>query len=135
MEELDEIVKLLERLRADSGCPWDRACTIESLKKDMKSEYEEVIQAIDKKDYENLKEEIGDLVWTLLLMIQIAREEKRFNTRDVLKYTRDKIIRRHPHVFGKEKAETPEDAVRIVKRVKEKERNGLRKSQEKAGRE
>lgn len=129
MEELEEIVKLLEKLRAEGGCPWDRAQSIETLKKDIRDEYEEVIQAIDNKDYDNLKEEIGDLIWTLLLMVQIASEEKQFNTRDVLKYTRDKIIRRHPHVFGDEKAETPEDAIRIIKKVKEKERNGLRKPQ------
>lgn len=132
MEELEEIVRLLEKLRSEKGCPWDRAQTIETLKKDIKDEYEEVIQAIDKKDYENLKEEIGDLIWTLLLVVQIASEEKHFDVGDVLKYTRDKIIRRHPHVFGGEKAETPEDAIRIVNKAKEMERNGLRKPQEKA---
>ncbi len=130
MKELDEILELLEKLRAEKGCPWDRDQTIKSLKKDIKDEFEEVTQAIDKKDHENLKEEIGDLIWTLLLMVQIASEERHFNARDVLKYTRDKIIRRHPHVFGNEKAETPEDAIRIFNRVKEKERNGLRKFQE-----
>jgi uncharacterized protein YabN with tetrapyrrole methylase and pyrophosphatase domain len=132
VKELDEILKLIERLRAEGGCPWDREQTIMSLKKDLREEYEEVIQAIDKRDHENLKEEIGDLIWTLLLMVQIASEEKHFNAGDVLRGTRDKIIRRHPHVFGKEKAETPEDAVRIVERVKEMEKNGLQKTKEKA---
>lgn len=131
MKEMDEIIKLLEKLRSDKGCPWDKAQTIKSIKKDIKDEYEEVVQAIDKKDYENLKEETGDLIWTLLLMVQIASEENRFNARDVLKYTRDKIIRRHPHVFGNEKAKTPEDALRISNKVKEMEKNGLRKSKEK----
>lgn len=128
MKELDDIVKLLEKLRSEKGCPWDRAQTIETLKKDLEEEYEEVIQAIDKKDYENLKEEIGDLIWTLLLVVQIASEEKKFDARDVLKNTRNKIIRRHPHVFGDEKAESPEKAIRAFNKAKEEEKNGLRKS-------
>ncbi len=128
MKEFEEITKLIERCRSEKGCPWDRDQTIESLKKDLKDEYEEVIQAIEKGDNENLKEEIGDLIWTLLLMVQIAKEKKIFNIRDVLKYTRDKIVRRHPHVFGDEKAETPKDALRISNKVKEMEKNGLQKS-------
>lgn len=132
MKELDEILKLIERLRAEDGCPWDREQTIESLKKDVREEYEEVIQAIDSKDHENLKEEIGDLIWALLLMVQIASEENHFNAEDVLRETRDKIIRRHPHVFGSEKAETTEDAIRIYNKAKESEKNGLRKPQERA---
>ena len=122
MKELDDILELIERCRM--GCPWDRDQTIKSLKKDLKDEFEEVIQAIEKEDNENLKEEIGDLIWSLLLLTQIAKEERLFNIKDVLKYTRDKIIRRHPHVFGNEKAETPEDAIRICNKVKEREKNG-----------
>lgn len=132
MKDLEDIVNLIEKLRAEGGCPWDRAQTIESLKKELREEYEEVIQAIDKKDHENLKEEIGDLIWTLLLVAQIAKEEGRFNVEDVLKYTKDKIVRRHPHVFGDKKAETPEDAIRICNEAKEKEKDGLQKPKEKA---
>ena len=132
MKELDEIIELLEKLRAEKGCPWDREQTIKSLRKDLKDEFEEVIQAIDKEDHDNLKEEIGDLIWTLLLMVQIAKEQELFEVVDVLKNTRDKIIRRHPHVFGNEKAGDAEDALRISNRVKEMEKNELRKSQEKA---
>ncbi len=134
MKELDDIVRLLERLRSEKGCPWDRAQTIETLRKDLREEFEEVIQAIDKRDHENLKEEIGDLIWTLLLMVQIASEGKMFDARDVLKNTRDKIIRRHPHVFSRGssfRAVTPKDAIRAFNEAKERERNGLRKSQEK----
>jgi tetrapyrrole methylase family protein/MazG family protein len=132
VRELDEIISLLERLRSEKGCHWDREQTIQSLKRDLKEEYGEVLEAIDSGDTENLKEEIGDLIWVLLLMAQIASEERMFSARDVLKYTRDKIIRRHPHVFGNEKAESAEDALRIFKEAKEREKNGLQKTGKKA---
>jgi len=125
VKEFDEILELIKTLRSENGDYWDREQTIESLKEDLQEELEEVIQAIDNDDKENLKEEIGDLIWALFLMVEIASEKNHFNAEDVLKSTRDKIIRRHPHVFGDEKAETPEDAMRIIQKVKESEKNGL----------
>jgi uncharacterized protein YabN with tetrapyrrole methylase and pyrophosphatase domain len=122
MKDFDEIVKLIERLRGKNGCPWDRAQTIESLKNDLMSEAEEVEKAIKAKDYENLKEELGDLLWAIVLISQVAKEEGLFNINDVLKIAKEKIIRRHPHVFGNLKAKTVKEAIEIFQEVKRKEK-------------
>jgi uncharacterized protein YabN with tetrapyrrole methylase and pyrophosphatase domain len=122
MKDFDEIVKLIEKLRGKNGCPWDKAQTIESLKSDLMSEAKEVEKAIKAKDYENLKEELGDLLWAIVLISQVAKEEELFSINDVLKTAKEKIIRRHPHVFGNLKAKTPEEAIKIFQEVKRKEK-------------
>lgn len=124
MQTFQEIVKLIEKTRKD--CAWDREQTIKTLKKDFKEEYEEVIQAIDNNDTENLKEEIGDVFWTLTLMVEIAKEEKKFDMQEILTDLKAKIVRRHPHVFGDKKAETADEAVKLFNEVKENEKALLR---------
>ena len=103
---MDEFLEVVRRLRADDGCPWDREQTHESLKKCLKDECEEVIEAIDNNDYENLLEELGDILLQLVMHSQIATEEGKFNFDDVVTNVSRKMIRRHPHVFGKEESET-----------------------------
>ncbi len=127
MKEFDKFLEIIEKLRSKDGCPWDREQTIKSLKADLEDEYQEVMEAIDKEDYENLKEEIGDLIWTLSLITQIAKEEKLFDMEDVMETVIEKMIRRHPHVFGNAKAENAEDALRIFNEAKANEKNHSRK--------
>ena len=122
MKKFDKFLEIIEKLRSKDGCPWDREQTIKSLKADLEDEYQEVMDAIDKEDYENLKEEIGDLIWTLSLITQIAKEEKLFDMEDVMDTVIAKMIRRHPHVFGDAKAENAEDALRIFNEVKANEK-------------
>ncbi|RLI96416.1 MAG: nucleotide pyrophosphohydrolase [Candidatus Aenigmatarchaeota archaeon] len=121
-ETFEEIVGLVSALRSDGGCEWDRKQTIESMKKDLMEEAEEVAEAIDKKDYPNLQEELGDLLWSICLMAQIAKEEGHFDMGGILKGTKDKIIRRHPHVFGRERADTPDEAMECFMRAKRAEK-------------
>lgn len=103
---MDEFLKIIERLREKDGCPWDREQTHESLKKCLEDECEEVIEAIDKKDYDNLMEELGDVLLQVVMHSQIAKENGEFNFDDVVTCVTRKMIRRHPHVFGKEESET-----------------------------
>ncbi len=118
----EKLVELVERLRSEDGCPWDRQQTIASLKEDVLSEADELREAIDKQDYENVREEIGDLIWGLVLMTQVAKEEGRFDLEDVFKDATDKLVRRHPHVFGSAKVKNGEEANKLFYQVKENEK-------------
>lgn len=121
----DEVVKIFSTLRGPRGCPWDKVQTVKSLKKDLVSEVREVVRAIDKNDIENLKEELGDVIWDVLLICQVAEEKKYFNAYDVLNILKKKVVRRHPHVFGKIKAKNAKDALRIFNSVKKNERKNV----------
>jgi len=118
MNEFQKLLDLVEKLRAPNGCPWDRKQTIESLAKCVKEEADEVLEAIEKKDYENLKEEIGDLILTVSMITQIAKEEQKFDMEEVLNSVCKKMIERHTWVFGEDKAETAEEALEMWKRNK-----------------
>ena len=118
----EKLVELVEHLRSESGCPWDRKQTIESLEEDVLSEADELREAIKKGDYENIKEEIGDLIWGLILMTQVAKEDGKFDLEDVFKDVNDKMVRRHTYVFGDVKAETAEDAAKAFNEAKANEK-------------
>lgn len=109
-------------LRAPGGCKWDRAQTHESLIKNLREESQEVIEAIEKKDEANLCEELGDLLLQVVFHAAIAEEQGRFSIREVIDGVNKKLIRRHPHVFGGEKASSPEEALALWKAVKAKEK-------------
>lgn len=104
MTKFKEFEEVVARLRAPDGCPWDRAQTHMSLKKTCIEEAAEVICGINildqTGDAENLKEELGDLLMQVVIHAQIAKEEGLFTMDDVIQSITDKMIRRHPHVFG-----------------------------------
>lgn len=127
IEELKEIVSIL---RCPEGCSWDRAQTHQSMKKCLIDETNEVLTAIDNEDYENLCEELGDVLLQVLLHAEIAKENGKFTFNDVVQTLSEKLIRRHPHVFGDVKRpETPEESLALWKSVKqlEKERKENKK--------
>ena len=97
---MDRLAKIVAQLRSPDGCPWDREQTHESLKSHLLEECYELIDAIDAKDDEELKEELGDLLLQVVLHSQMAAEENRFTLEDVAGVIADKLIHRHPHVFG-----------------------------------
>jgi len=97
---VDRLAKIVAQLRSPDGCPWDREQTHESLKSHLLEECYELIDAIDAKDDEELKEELGDLLLQVVLHSQMAAEENRFTLEDVAGVIADKLIHRHPHVFG-----------------------------------
>lgn len=102
MYSYKELVDIVATLRSEHGCPWDKAQTHESMIKCLRDECEEVVQAIEEKDDDNLCEELGDVLLQVLLHAQIASEEGRFTIDDVVNGLAEKMIRRHPHVFGDE---------------------------------
>ena len=105
-EQMERLLGIMERLRAENGCPWDRAQTHESLKQYFLEEAYEVAEAIDRQDNENLCEELGDTLLQVVFHAQIAKEEGAFDFSDVARGISDKMVRRHPHVFGNAVAET-----------------------------
>jgi ornithine cyclodeaminase/alanine dehydrogenase len=120
--KFEKLFELIEQLRGEQGCPWDREQTITSLKNDVLSEVHEVVKAIDNEDHENLKEEIGDLIWVTAMITQIAKERGHFDMDDVLKNVMRKMIRRHPHVFDDAKATTADETKRMFNTVKRREK-------------
>lgn len=106
-----ELVEVMKRLRAEGGCPWDREQDHESMKPYLVEETYEVIDAIDKGDDMHLKEELGDLLLQIVFHAQIAAEEGRFTLDDVAAAIVEKLKRRHPHVFGNVRADTPEEVL------------------------
>ncbi|ACC97627.1 Protein containing tetrapyrrole methyltransferase domain and MazG-like (predicted pyrophosphatase) domain [Elusimicrobium minutum Pei191] len=123
MEKLfKKFVNTTKALRGAGGCPWDKKQTHESLIKCLREESEEVVQAIENKDFVNLQEELGDLLLQVVFHANLAEEEGKFTINDVIKGIDDKLIRRHPHVFGSEKADTPEESLALWKKMKAKEK-------------
>lgn len=120
-----DLVETFAVLRGPNGCPWDKKQTHESLIKCLQNESQELIDAINKKDDENMKEELGDVLLQVLMHSQIAAEEGKFTIDDVIQGLYDKLHRRHPHVFGDlARATSAEEALALWKEAKRKEREG-----------
>lgn len=111
-ERFERAVGIMARLRAPGGCPWDREQTFDSIKPFTLEETYEVLEAIDNRDWEELTGELGDLLLQVLFYAEMAAEEKRFSIDDVLDRLSNKLVDRHPHVFGDVKAETSGDVLR-----------------------
>jgi MazG family protein len=106
-ERFARLVEIMARLRADGGCPWDREQTFDSIKPYTLEEVYEVLDSIDARDWPALAEELGDLLLQCVFYAQMAAEEGRFTIDDSLDAINEKLIRRHPHVFGEGDARTP----------------------------
>lgn len=129
-DSFESFVNKINYLHSENGCLWDKQQTIESMKKHIIEETEEVVQAIDKKDYDNLKEELGDLLLDILHVCVIAEKNKLFDVKSVLNEIEKKIVRRHPHVFGDKKFSSVEEIERHWKIIKEEERKLKQQEQE-----
>lgn len=119
-----ELVRIMARLRGPNGCPWDKEQTHESLLKYLREETDETVHAVRRGDHENLAEELGDVLLQILFHSQIASEAGRFTIDDVLTILRDKLVRRHPHVFapGKKEKISADEVVRRWKKIKAREK-------------
>jgi len=95
-----ELIDIVERLRASDGCPWDKEQTHDSLLPYFLEETYEVIESVESSDWKTLKEELGDVLLHILLQAQIAKESNKFDILDILNGINEKLINRHPHVFG-----------------------------------
>lgn len=113
MNSLDKLIDITKKLRSEDGCPWDKKLTLKDLKSYIIEEAYEIIDALEKNDKDNIKEEAGDLLLQIIFISNICEENKDFNFSDVILQLSDKLIRRHPHVFGNKIADTAEDAKEI----------------------
>ncbi|VVB54668.1 MazG nucleotide pyrophosphohydrolase domain protein [uncultured archaeon] len=117
-----DMLELMAYMRSPKGCPWDREQTVKSMKKCILDEAKEVADAIDAGKDDEITEELGDLFWNVIFISQIAKEEGRFDISDVMDGVHNKIVSRHPHVFGEEVAKTPEEVLKLWGKQKEKEK-------------
>ena len=119
---MDRLLDLMARLRAPDGCPWDREQTPATLKPQLLEECYEVLEAIDSGSPEHLTEELGDLLLHVVFQAQIAREAGDFTFADVATGIADKLVRRHPHVFGEEKVADASSVVTLWHQLKKAEK-------------
>jgi uncharacterized protein YabN with tetrapyrrole methylase and pyrophosphatase domain len=117
-----EMMNIIAKLRGPEGCLWDRKQTLESLTTNILEEAKEISEAVKSQDIDNLREELGDLLMVIFMEIEIAREKGLFSYSEVLTGAIDKFVRRHPHVFGDLKVNTPEEALAAWKKMKEEQK-------------
>jgi MazG family protein len=119
---LDDLIQIMARLRSEPGCPWDREQTIDSLRSFLLEEAYELLDAIERADRKAHREELGDVLFQIVFQSRIAAEQGWFDIHDVIHGIAEKLIRRHPHVFGSEKAETSAEVITIWDQRKKEEK-------------
>ena len=124
----DEITDIIARLRAPDGCPWDRKQTLETLRTPITEEAYELADAITKGNIQDIKEEAGDLLLQVVFVAQLAKESGDFEMKDVVRAICDKLIRRHPHVFGDVKANDSDEVLKNWEKIKTQERKDKHES-------
>ena len=132
LESFETLLKIMDRLREPDGCPWDREQDYETLRSYLIEECYEVADALDRGDPEDLREELGDLLFQIVFLSRLAKEDGSFVAADVVRGIAEKMIRRHPHVFGDAKAETSAEVLRNWEEIKRQEK-GLDKGSSGAG--
>lgn len=122
MSAIDDLRQTLARLRAPDGCPWDREQTHQTLARCLIDECSELLDTIDRNDLPHMREELGDVLVQVVFHAQLAAERGEFNFDDVARDINDKLVRRHPHVFGAAQAETSAQVIEVWERVKAQEK-------------
>src|SRR5579872_7237251 len=125
-EKFQRAVDIMARLRAPGGCPWDREQTFDSIKPYTLEETYEVFDAIERRDWPELKKELGDLLLQVLFYAEMAKEESYFTLDEVLDALSDKLVRRHPHVFGEVEANTSAEVLKNWDAIKSEEKKAAR---------
>jgi tetrapyrrole methylase family protein/MazG family protein len=120
--KLEKLVDVMHTLRSEEGCPWDRAQSLGDLRQYVLEESYEVLQAMDQKNLPALKEELGDLMFQVVFLSQMMQEENAFTLLEVLDTVTEKMITRHPHVFGKSQAKSPEQALQNWESMKDQQK-------------
>jgi MazG family protein len=121
-ERFERAVQIMARLRAPGGCPWDREQTFDTIKPYTLEETYEVLEAIDNRDWDELTGELGDLLLQVLFYAEMAQEQKHFSIDDVLDRLSNKLINRHPHVFGDVEAKTSAEVLKNWEAIKSEEK-------------
>lgn len=120
-KDFESLIKIMEHLRSPSGCPWDRKQNFSTLRQYVIEEAYEVVDAIDAKDFNKICDELGDLLMQVVFLSQLAKEKGKFEIYHVIRAISEKMIRRHPHVFGNEIAKTPDEVLKKWGRIKKEE--------------
>jgi tetrapyrrole methylase family protein / MazG family protein len=128
MKEFDRLVEIMEKLRAPNGCPWDAEQTHESIARCAVEESYELADAINDRNPEHIREELGDILLQVVFHAEMARQAGEFSIADVINGISDKLVHRHPHVFGDAVAETAEDVKRSWDELKIQEKGKKKRS-------
>lgn len=126
--DFHELVRIMETLRSERGCPWDKVQTRETLKPYIIEEAYELVEAIEENNPDAIREELGDLLFQIVFQCQIASERGEFTISDVIRAIGEKMVARHPHVFGSASCETPDDVLRqweVLKKHEGKNRESI----------
>lgn len=121
MKDFENLLAVADRLLGPNGCPWDLEQTLTTMQPYLLEEAHELIQAIDTQDPEKIIEELGDCLYVLIFAAKIGEKEGRFNIQDSLKTVTEKLIRRHPHVFGSAKITSTDDVLKNWETIKKQE--------------
>ena len=121
-ENFDKLVETAKILRGENGCPWDKEQNHRSVLNDLLEECYEFFDAVDKNDVHEMKEELGDLLWQVIFHCQMASEEKKFDIDEVAKEIREKLIRRHPHIFGNSGEKSTKEILKTWEKIKQNEK-------------
>lgn len=125
MATIEALKEIMARLRSEGGCPWDREQTFETLRPFVIEEAYEVADAIERRNWQDLKEELGDLLFLIVFLARVAEEKGLFDLEGVMEGVAQKIIRRHPHVFGELRLSSPKEVEVNWDRIKERERGSI----------
>lgn len=121
--EIESLMATIRELRGPQGCPWDAKQTVESLSKYLREEMEELLHAIEKRDTQNICEEIGDVTFVLMMISEICKEQGFFSYSDSLTQINEKLVRRHPHVFGDAHIENEDQLRKQWEKIKQMEKD------------
>lgn len=126
----EDLVAIMNRLRDPGGCPWDREQTYATLRGFLIEECYEVVDALDRADLPALREELGDLLFQIVFLSKLAREDGAFSAGDVVSGIAEKMIRRHPHVFGEAQAKDAAEVLVRWEEIKKLEKQGVRRAED-----
>lgn len=126
-QELTELIQLIKKLRAPDGCPWDRKQKQEDIGKYILEEAYEVIESLEAKDQQAIAEELGDLLFQILFLAEMGEESGSFSLNNIMEGVKEKMIRRHPHIFGDVKVNSVEEVKDNWQQIKKKERSAKSK--------
>ena len=121
LEKFNNLIQIMSNLRGPNGCNWDKEQDHNSIKNNLIEEAYELLEAIDEKNPDKMKEELGDLLLQIIFHSQMAKEEKQFDIYDVIDVLSQKLVRRHPHVFGESNAKTSKEIIKQWENIKKEE--------------
>jgi len=123
--EFKKLIEIVDILMGENGCPWDKVQTRESLKPYLVEETYETLEALDGNNPEEIKEELGDLLYQILFHAKISENKNEFDITDVIESISNKMVHRHPHVFKEKNLETPDQVVNQWEEIKTKEKSKI----------